>query len=309
MKFFKNMATWKKIILSFTLLAILFIGGSFIYLNYLLNKPTKVTINKNNLSVNKEISKNLDTKKEIKNIALFGIDAPEGKNGRSDSIMILTIDKKNNELKLSSIMRDSYLDIKGYGKDKVTHAYAFGGPELAINTLNRNLNLNIENFITVNFTTLPTIIDKLNGIELNITKGDLKYLESSITKTGLQNLNGDEALAYSRIRYDGGDQMRTQRQRNVIDAIFKKVIAIPVSNYPSILNELLPFVKTNLSSSEFMSIGKDIAFMKISKIKQYRLPCNTHSKGKNINGVYYMTFDTNIEKKELHDFIYNKNSK
>lgn len=308
MKFFKNMATWKKLILGFTILAILFIGGSFAYLNYLLNKPTKVTINKNNLSVNKEISKNLDTKKEIKNIALFGIDAPEGKNGRSDSIIILTIDKKNNELKLSSIMRDSYLDIKGYGKDKITHAYAFGGPELAINTLNKNLNLNIENFVTVNFTTLPTIINKLNGIELNITKGDLKYLGSSITKTGTQNLNGDEALAYSRIRYDGGDQMRTQRQRNVIEAIFKKVITIPVANYPSILNELLPFVKTNLSSSEFMKIGKDIAFMKISKIHQYRLPCNTHSKGKNINGVYYMTFDTNIEKKELHDFIYNKNS-
>ncbi|MGG7099035.1 LCP family protein, partial [Clostridium sardiniense] len=173
---FKNMASWKKILLVVCLLLVLFFGGSFMYIKSLLNKTTKVDINKDNLSINTEVTQKLDKDNKVKNIALFGVDSPEGKNGRSDSIMILTIDDKNNELKLSSIMRDSYVNIKGHGEDKITHAYAFGGPELAVNTLNQNFDLDIEHFITVDFTSLPKIIDEIGGIDLNITEGDLKYI-------------------------------------------------------------------------------------------------------------------------------------
>ncbi|MGG7078750.1 LCP family protein [Clostridium sardiniense] len=303
---FKNMASWKKILLLICLLIILFFGGSFMYIKNLLNKTTKVDINKDNLSINKEITQKLDEDNKIKNIALFGVDSPEGEKGRSDSIMILTIDEKNNELKLSSIMRDSYVNIKGHGEDKITHAYAFGGPELAVSTLNENFNLDIENFITVDFTSLPKIIDEIGGIDLNITEGDLKYIGPSVTKTGNQTLNGEQALAYSRIRYDGGDQMRTQRHRNVIEAIFNKVKKMPVTSYPSLLNETLPLAQTNLSSSEFMTIGTNIASMGVSNMSQYRLPCDTHSKGTNMNGIYYMTFDKKSETNELHNFIYGK---
>ncbi len=319
---FKNMASWKKILLIVFLLIILLFGGSFMYIKNLLNKTTKVEINKDNLSINKEVTQKLDKDDKIKNIALFGVDSPEGKNGRSDSIMILTIDDKNNELKLSSIMRDSYVNIKGHGQDKITHAYAFGGPELAVNTLNQNFDLNIEHFITVDFTSLPKIINEIGGIDLNITNGDLKYINnyiSDINKTnnknseaiktaGVHHLSGEQALAYSRIRYDGGDQMRTQRHRNVIEAIFNKVKKMPVTSYPSLLNETLPLAQTNLSSSEFMTIGTDIVSMGVSDMKQYRLPCDAHSNGKNMNGVYYMTFDKKAETKELHKFIYGKTS-
>lgn len=301
---FKNITSWKKFLLVVCLLIILFFSGSFMYIKSLLNKTTKIDINKDNLSINKEVTQKLDKDNKIRNIALFGVDSPEGKNGRSDSIMILTIDDKNNELKLSSIMRDSYVNIKGHGEDKITHAYAFGGPELAVNTLNQNFDLDIENFITVDFTSLPKIIDKIGGIDLNITEGDLKYIGSSVTKTGKQTLNGEQALAYSRIRYDGGDQMRTQRHRNVIEGIFNKVKKLPVTSYPSLLNETLPLAQTNLSSSEFMTIGTDIISMGVSDMNQYRLPCDTHSKGTNMNGVYYMTFDKKVETKELHKFIY-----
>lgn len=319
---FKNMASWKKILLIVFLLIILLFGGSFMYIRSLLNKTTKVEINKDNLSINKEVTQKLDNDNKIKNIALFGVDSPEGKNGRSDSIMILTIDDKNNELKLSSIMRDSYVNIKGHGQDKITHAYAFGGPELAVSTLNQNFDLNIEHFITVNFTSLPKIIDEIGGIDLNITEGDLKYINGYITDInkvnsskstnistpGVHHLNGNQALAYSRIRYDGGDQMRTQRHRNVIEAIFNKVKKMPVTSYPSLLNETLPLAQTNLSSSEFMTIGTDIVSMGVSDMNQYRLPCDAHSNGKNMNGVYYMTFDRKAETNELHKFIYGKTS-
>ncbi|GAA0070263.1 LCP family protein [Clostridium sardiniense] len=318
----KNMASWKKVLLVVCILIIVFFGGSFMYIKSLLNKTTKVDINKDNLSINKEVTQKLDKDNKIKNIALFGVDSPEGKNGRSDSIMILTIDDKNNELKLSSIMRDSYVNIKGHGEDKITHAYAFGGPELAVNTLNQNFDLDIEHFITVDFTSLPKIIDEIGGIDLNITEGDLNYINnyisdinningsksSNITTPGVNHLDGNQALAYSRIRYDGGDQMRTQRHRNVIEAIFNKVVKMPATSYPSLLNELLPLAQTNLSSSDFMTIGTDILSMGVSDMKQYRLPCDTHSKGKKMNNIYYMTFDKKSETSELHNFIYGNTS-
>ncbi|MEG1002742.1 MAG: LCP family protein [Clostridium sp.] len=299
----KKMALWKKVLLSLLVLLLVTVGGAYAYVHNLLNKTTKVEINKDNLGITAEASEEKETKKGITNIALFGVDAPDGKNGRSDAIMILTIDENNNKLKLSSIMRDSYTDINGHGKDKITHAYAFGGPELALNTINKNFNLNIDKFITVNFTTLPKIVDKIGGINMNLTEGDLKYMNHDL-KPGKNSLNGSQALSYARIRYDGGDQRRTERHRNVIIAIFDKIKSMPVSSYPGTLNELLPLVSTNVSASEFMTIGKDILATGASSLDEYRVPCDSHSNGKNINGVYYMTFDIAAESKELHKFIY-----
>lgn len=314
----KKLATWKKVILSILVIFILFIGGSFLYINSLLSKVTKVEVKKENLSVNSDVSKTLDENNEIRNIALFGIDAPEGENGRSDSIMILTIDQKNDKLKLSSVMRDSYVDIPSNGMDKITHAYAFGGPELAISTINKNFNLNIEDFITVNLSTLPKIIDTIGGIELEITNGDLKYINGyindlngstnrnspNISSPGRQHVDGIQATAYSRIRYDGGDQGRTQRHRNIIEGIFNKMLSLSPVKYPSILNETLPLVQTNIPANEFMSIGTDILSLGVTNISEYRVPCDNHTKGMNLNNVYYMNFDISSENKELHKFIY-----
>ncbi|MDZ7548740.1 LCP family protein, partial [Clostridium perfringens] len=136
--------------------------------------------------------------------------------GRSDSIMILTLDSVHNKLKLTSIMRDSYVNIPGRGLDKINHAYAFGGPELAVRTLNENFDLNIKEFMAVDFTSLPTIIDKLGGVTINIIPEEISHIPG-ITSAGNQVLNGKQALAYSRIRYaSGGDYKRTERQRTVV---------------------------------------------------------------------------------------------
>lgn len=301
----KKMALWQKILLSLFVLLLVSVGGAYFYIHNLLDKTEKVEINEENLGITPENKELAVKNKGVTNIALFGVDAQEGKTGRSDAIMILSIDKDHDKIKLSSIMRDSYTDINGHGKDKITHAYAFGGPELALNTINKNFNLSIDKFITVNFTTLPKIVDKIGGIEMNLTEGDLKYMNSNLS-TGKNTLNGTQALAYARIRYDGGDQRRTERHRNVIIAIFNKIKGMPVSSYPGILNELLPLVSTNISSSQFMTLGKYIISTGANSIEEYRMPCNNHSNGKNINGVYYMTFDIGAETKELHKFIYEK---
>ena len=303
----KKLALWQKILLSLFILLLVSIGGAYFYIHNLLDKTEKVEINEENLGITPENKEIAVKNKEVTNIALFGVDAQNGKTGRSDAIMILSIDKDHDKIKLSSIMRDSYTDINGHGKDKITHAYAFGGPELALNTINKNFNLSIDKFITVNFTTLPKIVDKIGGIEMNLTEGDLKYMKYSDLTTGKNTLNGTQALSYTRIRYDGGDQRRTERHRNVITAIFNKIKSMPVSSYPGTLNELLPLVSTNISSSQFMTLGKDIISTGATSIEEHRVPCNNHSNGKNINGVYYMTFDIGAETKELHKFIYENN--
>ena len=145
------------------------VGGVYFYGNYLFNKLEKVEIDKDNIGITEEVEEKLSQYSDsIINIALFGVDAVDGEAGRSDSIMIATIDTVHKKLKLTSIMRDSYVAIDGHGNDKINHAYAFGGPQLAIKTLNENFDLNIEDFAVVNFETLPKIIDKLGGIELDI---------------------------------------------------------------------------------------------------------------------------------------------
>ncbi|MCR6513710.1 MAG: LCP family protein [Clostridium chrysemydis] len=291
----------KKIALIVIGIVVLLLLSGFSYLYYLLNKPNKIEIDESKLSINTSLEQN--TNSEVTNIALFGIDAPEGVRGRSDAIMILSIDETNKKLKLSSIMRDSYVNIEGYGKDKITHAYAFGGAELAMNTLNQNFDLNISRFMTVNFTTLPKIIDALGGITVNITEAEIKYIPG-VTHSGTQTLNGAEALAYSRIRYDGGDQMRTQRQRNVLEDVFDKLVSTSPTKIPSLLDTLLPLVDTNISPTEFMSLGTDVLGFKTTKISEKRFPCDTHRKGEMIKGVSYQTFNIKEETKEIHEFIY-----
>ncbi|MFR9239408.1 MAG: LCP family protein [Clostridium baratii] len=314
----KKMATWKKVVIGIVLIAIIFIAGGMGYVYHLVSKTNHVELNKDNLGMQQDAA-NESKEDGIINIALFGIDAPQGQVGRSDADMILTIDKKHNKVKLTSIMRDSYVNVKGHGMTKLTHAYAYGGPELALNTLNTNFNLSIDKFITVNFTSLPKIIDTLGGIPVDITVGDLKYINGyidnlnnidktnapHINKTGEQTLNGIQALAYCRIRYDGGDQRRTQRQRTILEGVFKKVKAMPATDYPKLLDELLPYVTTNISTTEFLSLGKDVLSTNASSMIERKVPCDNHEKGMMLKGVYYMNFDLKAETEELHDFIFN----
>lgn len=314
----KKMATWRKVVIGIVIVAIIFIAAGMGYVYHLVSKTNHVELNKDNLGMQQDAAK--ESKEDgIINIALFGIDATQGQAGRSDADMILTIDKKHNKVKLTSIMRDSYVDVKGHGMTKLTHAYAYGGPELALNTLNTNFNLALDKFIAVNFTSLPKIIDYLGGVPVDITVGDLKYINgyignlnyfnhtnvSNINKTGEQVLNGTQALAYCRIRYDGGDQRRTQRQRTILEAIFKKIKEMPATDYPKLLDELLPYVTTNISTTEFLSLGKDILSTNASSMQERRVPCDNHEKGEMLKGVYYMNFDLKAETEELHDFIFN----
>ncbi|WP_250455451.1 LCP family protein [Clostridium tertium] len=299
------------------LLAIAVVGGGYVI--GLLNKMDNIKLNKDNLGIVEDEFKEYENVNKIKNIALFGIDATDGETGRSDSIMIATLDPVHNKLKITSVMRDSYVYIDGYGQDKINHAYAFGGPELAIKTLNENFGLNIEDFVSVNFSSLPTIINILGGIDIEITQEELEYINGyidslnsvegtyspHISYAGVQHVDGIQALAYSRIRYtSGGDYERTQRHRTVLDALFNKLTSTSVASYNSLLNEVLPYVQTNLSAADILSLGTKVLGIG-NNLEQDRFPRDGYGEGTTIDGVYYLTFDKETIKKQMRDYIFN----
>lgn len=315
-------------------IGVLMLGSTFIIKGYI-SKINKVAINKERLNINsqsqnnKEIDNKIDessisnNKKEIRNIALFGIDEPDGTRGRSDSIIILTIDTINNKIKLSSIIRDSYVTIPTKEKkDKLNHAYAYGGPELAISTINKNFNLDISEFVSVNFSSLPKIIDSIGGINIEITEDELEYINdyilnlnainngnsSDIESIGMQKLDGNQALAYSRIRYtSGGDFERSHRQRKVIVAMADKIKELPIYKYPKILNELLPLINTNISTSDLIMLTKEADLFKADNIEENRFPQDEDGNGISIGGVYYYDFNQEVTSKKIHEFIYGNN--
>lgn len=309
----KKMSKKKKVILgilaTFLVLILASYGGVYWYTHSLINKMEKVEINKENIGIDESLSEYND---KITNIALFGIDAEDGNLGRSDSIMIATIDNNNKKLKLTSILRDSYVAIDGHGKDKINHAYAFGGPELAISTLNKNFKLNIDDFVAVNFTSLPKIIDALGGIELDIDNEELGYINNkngtsskNISRVGNQHVDGNQALAYCRIRYtSGGDQKRTERQREVLSKLFEKVSTQSITSLPSLLDVVLPMVQTSMKSSEILALGSEVLKMGIPNIEQQRFPLDNYSSGQMINGIYYMTYDNEATINQIRDYIF-----
>lgn len=233
--------------------------------------------------------------------------------------MIATIDTVHKKLKLTSIMRDYYVYIEGHGNDKINHAYAFGGPELAIKTLNRNFDLNIKDFVSVNFSTLPKIIDKLGGVDIDVDSEELNYINgyidglnkingtssAHISSVGVNHMNGTQALAYFRIRYtSGGDYKRNERHREVLSAIFSKVLSLNVTEYPSLLNEILPMVETNLSSSYILDLGSEVLKMGKPTLEQERFSRDGYCQGEMTNGVYYLTFDKATTVDQLHNYIF-----
>lgn len=219
--------------------------------------------------------------------------------------MILTLDSVHNKIKLTSIMRDSYVNIDGYGMDKINHAYAFGGTELALKTLNENFNLNISEVMVVNFSSLVNIIDKIGGVNINITEEEVPHI-SEISSTGEQLLNGSQALAYSRIRYaTGGDYKRTERQRTVINAIFNKLKNTPLTQYPQLVNEFLPYIQTNISKSALLGLGTEFSGLAMKGLEQDRFPRDEQGEGQMMNGTYYLTFDIENVKASMKDYIFN----
>lgn len=240
----------------------------------------------------------------ITNIALYGIDAPEGIFGRSDTIMILTVDTVHDKIKLTSIVRDAYVYIPGKGMDKITHAYAYGGAQLALRTLNANFQLGIKDFITVNFTTMPKVIDIIGGITLSVTDKEASRI-SGIDRAGTYTFSGSQALAFARLRSIDNDFERSRRQRDVMNAVFSKMLSISAGSYPRIMGQIFPLLRTSLNSGEMIRLAGSAASNGIRKVEQMRFPQASVSSGQRINNRYYYVFDRSQTLLNIHNYLYN----
>ena len=269
------------IVLILVILLIAIIGGTYFYIHDKLSKIQHVDIDVSQLDISDQVEENLSG---YRNIALFGIDSREvedyGKGNRSDCIIIASINEKTKEVKLMSVYRDTYVQIEGHGLDKITHAYSYGEAPLAISTLNTNLDLNIKEFVTVNFDAVAEAINQLGGVTINVTQDELQYINSyvkgtsnntgiqseQVTKAGTQTLNGVQAVAYARIRYtSGGDYKRAERMRTVVEAMFNKLKTKSLGEINSFADNILPKIYTNISANEIIAMIPDLLNYKITE--------------------------------------------
>ena len=254
------------------------------------------------------------------NIALFAVDRRNKANeGNSDVIMIISIDAISKKMKMLSILRDTYVNIEGHGVDKINAAFAIGGPQLAIKTINQNFNLDIKNYIKVDFFGTAKIIDALGGVNINVKATELPYINNYLNEIaiienipalplknfGEQKLNGKQTVAYTRIRAVGrGDFERTERQRTVLIALFNKLHGAGSGILPIFLTDILPNIETSMSNMTLFKLGNDMLNPKTKIIEQARFPLDSSSEGERINNIWYLTTDLKITSDAIYNFIY-----
>lgn len=309
---------------SFISVILIVVVAAFCVFNSYMSKLDRGQIDHEDLDVTHEAEQ---TYSGITNIMLYGVDSRNMKEvSRSDAIILLTIDKDNNKIKMTSIARDSYVEIDGYGKDKINHAYAFGwaktkdvagGAALSLKTVNNAFKLNVTDYVTANFWALTKIIDYIGGIEIEVNEAERLHINSAredmlqmgfdcppIAASGLQQLNGAQAVLYSRERTIGGVVERGNRQRKVLAAMLSKTKSLSPVKYPGLISLVLGECSTSLSNSDLLSLGTWAAanFSSI-EIENLSIPTAEMNRGSMINGVYYDVYDLDKAAKMIEEFI------
>ena len=326
----KKLKKTTKVIIAILVIIVLCIASVFGYVYFKLGKMNYSPIDKSDLEVNKDMYTEVAdtvTKSEfdsVKSVVFFGIDTTDiegGYSGRSDTIMIASVNPKTKGISLVSIPRDTYVEIAGHGKDKINHAYAFGKEQLAIKTINSNFGLNITEYITIDFVGLIHVINKLGGIQLNISPEEMAYINerspgsyamtgnkvSKLASSGLVNLSGEQALTHSRDRTVGNDFTRAGRQRMVLEALITKLSSLGVDGIMNVSDSILSEVKTNINVTDYMGILTSIISEKDTYIKNMtsnQVPGADYSGGKMLNGVYYFMTDYTKSKADFIKYIY-----
>lgn len=285
-------------------------GGSYIYrlmgsFNY------NETGHKNNVYVDES---KLFGSKDVANILFMGVDRRNAdENSRSDTMMMLSIDRANKKLKLTSFLRDSWVYIPDNGYAKLNASCSWGGAQLVMDTLEYNFNVKIDHYMLVDFEMFKSIVNKLGGINVEVTEKEAKYMRDDVhldIQAGESvKLDGNEALWYCRIRYLDSDFMRTQRQRKVISAVIDKAKGTPVPTLIELVQEILPDVETDFKQSELMKLaaGAALSYMRYD-VEQMRIPADGtwQTAWKNKQQVLSLNIEENQQL--LYDFLYTKDA-
>ncbi|MCR4606040.1 MAG: LCP family protein [Eubacterium sp.] len=297
-----------------------------------------INYNNKNTLAEVDLSKyKLASDKQVINILLVGADKNEdeqskkGAERRSDSMMIATLDIKHKKLKLTSMMRDMYVQVPGYGNQKLNAAYSYGGVQLLYETLAQNFGVKMDGYGEVNFDSFVNVIDQLGGVEVNLTESEQKAMATATwvkrkkyrnCKVGKQTFNGIQALGYCRMRHGqklangrylgaytasgkGDDFGRVERQRLTIQAILKKVKKLSINEVLTLAENILPGVTTDIPKDDLYAYLVNIVQMGTSKIHQFSLPADNNYKNQTIGGQQVLVTDIASNKAAFKKFLYN----
>lgn len=256
------------------------------------------------------------SEKGVTNILLIGNDSREnGEDGRSDAMILLSISSETDTIFITSLLRDMYVDIPGYGGNRLNAAYSYGGAELLMETVEANFDIEVNRYVRVNFEAFANLVDAVGGIELELTAEEIRYVNGYLVEynqllgrpqgtdnmdtsiSGLVHLNGPQALAYTRNRYLGTDFGRTERQRKVLTAIIQKAPTALLTNGSELLDGLLPNLSTNLTQKECWNLSLMAGKLLTHEIVSDSIPQSGTYKNATIRGmsVLEVDFEANIE--------------
>ncbi len=329
----KKRSVFKKILLTILiiiLILVLFIGTYAVMIilriNYTDDSPNTDSV--------EEIVGELKYDSNIENIMIFGVDNhAENENGRSDSMILLSIDKSTQTLKITSFLRDLYLTVPGYGEDRLNAAYSYGGATLAIETIEYNFEIKIDKYVLVDFESFTSIIDAMGGIDLELTSDEIDYINWQCWKNhqvetrnelnisdytfytdddgydvAKVHLNGRQALWYARDRDSAGSDFdRTYRQRTVINTVISNLKSSDPITVMKVIYDVSPMITTNLSKGELIGLGTNIfAYLKYD-IDEFRVPTNSNFSNTWVGESQVLTIDDiDYEKQLLFEFIFNE---
>lgn len=314
-----------KVIVGIVLLLLLLLGGIFGVINHYMNK-----INRENLEdvvspenesfateedgegeddtdpngISWGLVEPLDDEKLL-NVLLVGQDRRPGQGRqRSDTMILCSVNTETKEISMISFMRDLYVQLPGdYSDNRLNAAYAFGGFPLLKDTLRLNFGVSIDGCFEVDFQGFKEIIDILGGVDIELTAEEVPYVDRQLS-AGMNHLNGEQALSYSRIRYIGSDFGRTARQRRVLTAIFNRVRGSSVSQLNELANRILPYMTTDLSNIEMMGmVAQGCGILGGATLNAYRVPANDAYHSARIRGMAVLVPDLQLIRQQLETYL------
>lgn len=314
----KKKGSGLKVALLVVLILVIGIGGivaaGLVVVKETFENVGRIEIDQSAIGIDPQVDEDLSN---YRNIALLGVDARDMDNDedvRSDAIIIVSINKETGEIKMFSVYRDTMLYLgNDTGLDKITHAYYYGGPTKVLYTLNTNLDLNIKEAVIVNWKSVADTVDALGGLDIEIQESEISELnyithhtskiiggsDKEVTEPGMQTLNGNQAVAYARIRKDAvtGDYRRNERMKIVVKAAFEKAKKMSPEAIKTISNDILPQIKTNMTTADMMGMALDLTSYNMTDSVGFPYDVSDYN-----TGVYYgvpVTLETNVTK--LHE--------
>ncbi|MCQ2462714.1 MAG: LCP family protein [Clostridia bacterium] len=314
----KKMKSGQKAVIAILLIIVICLGGSVAYAFSVLSK---LKYNTTGLEPNKYLEADgitLTSDPSVTNILFIGCDDANGAQySRSDTMMLVSLDKAHKAIKLTSFLRDSYLYIPGRDrKAKINSACSYGGPQFVVDALEYNFEVDIEHYVMVDFKMFINIVNALGGIDVDIEEDEADFLNRNCSNfkgkavTGKNHLNGLQALDYCRIRYLDNDFYRTQRQRKVISEIIAKAKTASVFNLFGQLDTILKYVETDIPKNELVSLGAGAVTSYLRyDIMQERMPYGEHGGSwyydTNSAGESIIAVDVYDNTEHIKNFIYN----